>query len=133
PEGMVPPKPRTIIPPMPGVARPRGERRAAMQQAVIAVIRHLVLRAVPPEHRSPPFDQARDLLSEAGWGLGELVAAAGDGARPPGPVPGAGAAALAPAAGARRRAAPREHGSHTGKPAPPHPRRRAPAPPPEGA
>jgi len=76
PEGMVPPKPRTIIPPMPGVARPRGERRAAMQQAVIEVIRHLVLRAVPPEHRSPLLDQARDLLSEVGWGLGELVAAA---------------------------------------------------------
>jgi hypothetical protein len=71
--------PRTIIPLMPGVARPRGERRAAMQQAVIEVVRHLVLKAVPPEHRSPLFDQARDLLSEAGWGLDELFEAAEDG------------------------------------------------------
>jgi hypothetical protein len=78
-EGTVPPNPRTIIPLMPGIARPRGERRAAMQQAVVEVVRHLVLKAVPPEHRSPLFDQARDLLSEAGWGLDELFEAAGDG------------------------------------------------------
>ncbi len=74
-----PPNHRTIIPLMPGVARPRGERRAAMQQAVIEVIRHLVLKAVPPEHRSPLFDQARDLLSEAGWGLDELFEAIEEG------------------------------------------------------
>jgi hypothetical protein len=74
-----PPNPRTIIPLMPGIARPRGERRAAMQQAVIEVVHHLVLKAVPPEHRSPLFDQARDLLSEAGWGLDELFEAAEDG------------------------------------------------------
>ncbi len=74
-----PPHPRTIIPLMPGVARPRGDRRAAMQQAVVEVVRHLVLKAVPPEHRSPLFDQARDLLSEAGWGLDELFEAAEDG------------------------------------------------------
>jgi hypothetical protein len=79
PGGMVPPEHRTIIPLMPGVARPRGERRAAMQQAVIEVVRHLVLKAVPPEHRSPLFDQARDLLSEAGWGLDELFEAAEEG------------------------------------------------------
>jgi hypothetical protein len=70
---------RTIIPLMPGVARPRGERRAAMQQAVVEVVRHLVLKAVPPEHRSPLFGQARDLLTEAGWGLDELFEAAEDG------------------------------------------------------
>jgi hypothetical protein len=79
PERMGPPNPRTIIPLMPGVARPRGERRVAMQQAVIEVIRHLVLEAVPPERRSPLFDQARDLLGEAGWGLDELYEAAEDG------------------------------------------------------
>ena len=79
PAGMVPPNPRTIIPLMPGVARPRGERRATMQQAVIEVVRHLVLKAVPPEHRTPLFDQARDLLSEAGWGLDELFEAAEEG------------------------------------------------------
>ena len=77
--GMVPPNHHTIIPLMPKVARPRGERRAAMQQAVIEVIRHLVLKAVPPEHRNPLFDQARDLLSEAGWGLDELFEAAEEG------------------------------------------------------
>ncbi|HUL25532.1 MAG TPA: hypothetical protein VLW44_07145 [Streptosporangiaceae bacterium] len=79
PKGMAPPAQRTIIPLLPGVARPRGERRAAMQQAVIDVVRHLVLKAVPPEHRTPLFDQARDLLSEAGWGLDELFEAAGEG------------------------------------------------------
>jgi hypothetical protein len=71
--------PRTIIPLMPGVARPRGERRLAMRQAVVEVIGHLVLEAVPPQRRSPLFDQARDLLSEAGWGLGELFEAAAEG------------------------------------------------------
>ncbi|HEY1347296.1 MAG TPA: hypothetical protein VGF54_20100 [Streptosporangiaceae bacterium] len=76
---MAPPNHRTVIPLMPGVARPRGERRAAMQQAVIEVIRHLVLRAVPPEHRTPLFDQAHDLLNEAGWGLDELFEAIEDG------------------------------------------------------
>lgn len=71
--------PRKIIPLMPGVARPRGERRVAMQQAVVEVIGHLVLAAVPPERRSPLFDQARDLLEEAGWGLDELFEATVDG------------------------------------------------------
>ena len=70
---------RTIIPLMPGVARPRGERRAAMRAAVIEVIGHLVIKAVPPGQRSPLFDQARDLLTEAGWGLDELFEAAHDG------------------------------------------------------
>jgi len=76
---MVPPASRTIIPLMPGVARPRGERRVAMQHAVVEVVRHLVLEAVPPERRSPLFDQARDLLGEAGWGLDELFEAAEEG------------------------------------------------------
>ena len=70
---------RTVIPLMAGVARPRGERRAAMRDAVVEVVRHLVLAAVPPERRSPLFDQARDLLGEAGWGLDELFEAAQDG------------------------------------------------------
>ena len=79
PQGMAPPEHRTIIPLMPGVARPRGERRAAMREAVIEVVRHLVLEAVPPEQRSPLFDQAADLLDEAGWGLDELFEAAEEG------------------------------------------------------
>ncbi len=73
------PNHRTIIPLMPGVARPRGERRVLMQQAVIEVVRHLVLEAIPPQQRSPLFDQARDLLDEAGWGLDELFEAAEEG------------------------------------------------------
>ena len=70
---------RTIIPLMPGVSRPRGERRVLMREAVIEVIGHLVLKAVPPDQRSPLFDQARDLLTEAGWGLDELFEAAHEG------------------------------------------------------
>ena len=70
---------RTIIPLMAGVARPRGERRGLMREAVVEVVGHLVLKAVPPDQRSPLFDQARDLLSEAGWGLDELFEAAHDG------------------------------------------------------
>jgi len=70
---------RAVIPLMAGVARPRGERRVLMRAAVVEVVGHLVLKAVPPEQRSPLFDQAADLLSEAGWGLGELFEAAHDG------------------------------------------------------
>ena len=70
---------RTIIPLMAGVARPRGERRGLMREVVVEVVGHLVLNAVPPDQRSPLFDQARDLLSEAGWGLDELFEAAHDG------------------------------------------------------
>jgi hypothetical protein len=79
PGGGPEPGSRTIIPLMPGVARPRGERRELMREAVIEVIGHLVLEAVPPDRRSPLFDQARDLLTEAGWGLDELFEAAQDG------------------------------------------------------
>ena len=79
PNGLTSPGSRTIIPLMPGVARPRGERRVLMRAAVIEVVHHLVLKAVPPEQRSPLFDQARDLLTEAGWGLDELFEAAGEG------------------------------------------------------
>ena len=77
--GLTSPGSRTIIPLMPGVARPRGERRVLMRSAVIEVVHHLVLKAVPPEQRSPLFDQAQDLLTEAGWGLDELFEAAEDG------------------------------------------------------
>ena len=70
---------RTILPLMPGVARPRGERRGLMREAVVEVVGHLVLKAVPPDQRSPLFDQAGGLLSEAGWGLDELFEAANEG------------------------------------------------------
>ena len=70
---------RTIIPLMAGVARPRGERRVLMREAVVEVIGHLVLKAVPLGERSPLFDEAADLLTEAGWGLDELFEAAQDG------------------------------------------------------
>jgi hypothetical protein len=79
PGGATSPGPRTIIPLMPGVARPRGERRVLIREAVIEVVHHLVLKAVPSQQRSPLFDQARDLLTEAGWGLDELFEAAEEG------------------------------------------------------
>jgi hypothetical protein len=79
PDGATSPGSRTIIPLMPGVARPRGERRVLIREAVIEVVHHLVLKAVPPRERSPLFDQARDLLTEAGWGLDELFEAAEEG------------------------------------------------------
>jgi hypothetical protein len=74
PSGPSPPHGR-IIPLTPGVSR-AGERRATLREAVIQVVRHLVVRAVPISQRVPLFEQAAGLLDEAGWGLDELVAAA---------------------------------------------------------
>jgi len=51
-----------------------------LRAAVVQVVGHLVERAVPAAQRVPLFDQARDLLDEAGWGLDELAEAAGPGA-----------------------------------------------------
>ena len=79
-DGHVAPGPGAkIIPLEPGVARPTGERRALMRDAVIQVVHHLVLESVPPGERSALFDQAADLLDLAGWGLDELYEAAQDG------------------------------------------------------
>jgi hypothetical protein len=66
-----------IIPLM--VSAPGSRDPAAMKAAVVQVVRHLVLEKVPAERRSPLFDQARELLDEAGWGLDELIAAAAEG------------------------------------------------------
>lgn len=71
-----PEAPGKIIPLMPGVARTGGDRRAQLRKAVIQVVGHLVIRAVPPSQRLPLFDQAAGVLDEAGWGLDELIAAA---------------------------------------------------------
>jgi hypothetical protein len=68
-----------IIPLQPGVARPTGERRALMRDAVIQVVHHLVLESVPPRERTALFAQAADLLGLAGWGLDELYEAAQEG------------------------------------------------------
>jgi hypothetical protein len=77
---VVPEPPRgRIIPLVPGISRGTQDRRAMLRAAVIQVVGHLVERAVPPAQRVPLFDQARDLLDEAGWGLDELVAAADPG------------------------------------------------------
>jgi hypothetical protein len=65
-----------IIPLMPGISRGTADRRAALREAVIQVVGHLVERAVPPSQRLPLFGQAMDLLDEAGWGLDELAEAA---------------------------------------------------------
>ena len=74
---MAPEPPRgRIIPLMPGISRGTEDRRAVLRAAVIQVVGHLVERAVPASQRDPLFDQARDLLDEAGWGLDELAAAA---------------------------------------------------------
>ena len=77
---MVPDPPAgRIIPLFPGIARGSEDRRAVLRAAVIQVVGHLVERAVPPERRNPLFDQAMDLLDEAGWGLDELTGAASPG------------------------------------------------------
>ncbi|HEX6469998.1 MAG TPA: hypothetical protein VF069_12950 [Streptosporangiaceae bacterium] len=65
---------------IPLTVRTTGARDpAAMKAAVVQVVRHLVLEKVPPDRRSPLFDQACALLDEAGWGLDELIAAADEG------------------------------------------------------
>jgi len=71
--------PRKLIPLQPGVVRPTGERRALMRDAVIQVVRHLVLETMPPAKRSALFDQAAELLDLAGWGLDELFEASREG------------------------------------------------------
>jgi hypothetical protein len=77
---MVPEPPAgRIIPLFPGIARGSEDRRAMLRAAVIQVVGHLVERAVPPERRDPLFDQAMNLLDEAGWGLDELTGAASPG------------------------------------------------------
>jgi hypothetical protein len=79
PGGATPRPPRKIIPLQPGIARPTGERRAQMRDAVLPVVHHLVLEAVPPSKRSLLFGQAADLLDVAGWGLDELYEASREG------------------------------------------------------
>lgn len=76
-----PEPPGKIIPLLPGISRGTGDRRALLREAVLQVVSHLVERAVPPAQRVPLFDQAKDLLDEAGWGLDELA-----GALEPGPA-----------------------------------------------
>jgi hypothetical protein len=71
-----PEAPGKIIPLMPGAARTGPGRQAQLREAVIQVVGHLVIRSVPPSQRLPLFDQAADILDEAGWGLDELVDAA---------------------------------------------------------
>ena len=70
-----------IIPLFPGISRGSEDRRVLLRAAVIQVVGHLVERAVPPAQRDPLFDQAMDLLDEAGWGLDELAGAARPGPR----------------------------------------------------
>lgn len=79
PDGQVTPGPGArIIPLLPGVSRASGARRAELRAAVVQVVGHLVLAAVPADQRSPLFGQAAELLDEAGWGLDELYLAATD-------------------------------------------------------
>jgi hypothetical protein len=73
---MRPEPPARIIPLMPGIARGTADRRDALRAAVVQVVGDLVIEAVPPSRRLPLFDQAKDILDEAGWGLDELIGAA---------------------------------------------------------
>jgi hypothetical protein len=79
PGGLSPGPGAKIIPLQPGIARPTGQRRALMRDAVHQVVHHLVLDYVPTRERSPLFDQAADLLDQAGWGLDELFEASREG------------------------------------------------------
>jgi hypothetical protein len=79
PGGLSPSPGAKVIPLQPGIARPTGQRRALMRDAVIQVVHHLVLDYVPTRERSPLFDQAADLLDQAGWGLDELFEASREG------------------------------------------------------
>ena len=65
-----------IIPLTPGPALSSQQRRAEMRDAVLQVVRHLVIKSVRPAERSPYFDQATGLLDQAGYGLDELLDAA---------------------------------------------------------
>ena len=56
---MPPEPPARIIPLLPGISRSGRERRAMLRAAVIQVVRHLVVRAVPPPQRVPLFDRCR--------------------------------------------------------------------------
>jgi hypothetical protein len=71
PPGRPPPR---LLPLSVGPSRSRDQE--ALREAVLQLIGHLVVAAVPPERRHPLFDQARNLLEEAGWGLDEMVPAA---------------------------------------------------------
>jgi hypothetical protein len=80
PNGQLTPGPGAkIIPLTPGVARASGGRRDELRTVVLQVITHLVIEKVPADQRSSLFDQAAELLDEAGWGLDELYAAAAGG------------------------------------------------------
>jgi hypothetical protein len=68
-----------IIPLTPGPALSSGQRRAELRDAVLQVVEHLVIKAVPEAERSPYFDQATGLLDQAGYGLDELLDAASAG------------------------------------------------------
>lgn len=65
------------LPRGPGLSIER--RHADLRDAVVQVVRHLVLKPVPEAERSPYFDQATSLLDQAGYGLDELLDAASEG------------------------------------------------------
>jgi hypothetical protein len=72
-----PDRPVRLLPLTVGPSRSRN--RDELREAVVQVVGHLVVEAVPPSRRSPLFEQAQGLLEEAGWGLDELYAASQDG------------------------------------------------------
>jgi hypothetical protein len=72
-----PDRPVRLLPLTVGPSRSRN--RDGLREAVVQVIGHLVVEAVPPSSRSPHFEQAQGLLEEAGWGLDELCTATEEG------------------------------------------------------
>ena len=67
----------------------RRAARGTPRRRCMQVVSHLVIENVPADQRSPLFDQAAELLDEAGWGvLDELYAAASRRARAPAPCSG---------------------------------------------
>lgn len=72
-----PDRPVRLLPLTVGPSRSRN--RDELREAVVQVVGHLVIEAVPPDRRSPLFEQAQGLLEEAGWGLDELYTASEDG------------------------------------------------------
>ena len=52
-----------------------NKRGGAMREAVLQVMTHLAIERVPPDRRSPLFDAARDLLTQAGRSPVEMLEA----------------------------------------------------------
>jgi hypothetical protein len=50
-----------------------GRRADAMREAILQVMTNLAIERVPPDERSPLFDAARELLTQAGRSPVEML------------------------------------------------------------